>query len=336
MDNVKCKVIILTGQPIEREDLGRFVIDFDSLNINKESLSVDFNHNDELPLGVISNIRFEPGVGLVGDAVLSSPNESDKAYEIVNRISQNYPFECSPTLDLTDPEYLPQGQKAIVNGMEIEGECNIYRNADLRGVAVCLFGTDSGTSLMTLKKQLTNLKLTGVKQTMKKEELKDTDALVQLADEVKEESETETAETKPEYLQTLEAMIESFGLSAGVGYFRQGLTIEEAEKLDYEELKKLRSKLAEKDDEEAGEGEGGDGGTDDGTADEGTDEEEEKKEDLKAELTELKAELTKLRAAFGSRGEDTPVSATKKQEPDNLSPIQKMAEKIKRTGIKRA
>lgn len=341
-DEYKAKMVILTGNPIERADLGRFIVDLETIKTHKDRLSIDFNHIEETPLGWIENIEYIPAIGLVGVATFSSPNENDKAAEILQRLIDGFPFEVSPTLDLVDPEHLEAGEKATVNGIEVEGELDIYRNVNLRGVGVVLFGTDPNTKITSLKQHnLITLSHNGV-ETMSKKTKLDDDALVKLAadDEEKpvEGGETETAEKKPEYLGQLELFIEDFGFDKGVEYFRANKTIDEAREADYAELKALRAKFAEAEkEEEAGDGEGGndDGGNGDEAV---TADETEKKEDeeLKTELANLKAELVKLRAAFGSRGEDTPVSVASKHEATNLTAVQKMAEKIKRNGIKHA
>lgn len=339
----KAKVVILTGQPIERADLGRFVVDLATITTHKDRLSVDFDHDEQLPLGYIENIEYIEGIGLVGVATFSAPNENDKAAEILQRLIDGFPFEVSPTLELYEPETLADGEKTTINGYEVEGELDIYRNVKLRGVGIVLFGTDPNTKITELKNEKLITLKNGVNMMSKK--ITDEDALVKLADTTETEQTTEKEEKKPEYLQLLEDMISAFGIEAGVNYYRQGLTIEEAEKLDYAELKKLRDKLANPKEDEEGNGNGteGDGGetgdegeTTDTTEPEPTAEDEKEKEELKNELESLKDELTKLRAAFGSRGEDTPVSVSKKQEPDNLSAVQRMANKIKRNGIKRA
>jgi hypothetical protein len=344
-DEYRAKVVILTGNPIERADLGRFIVDLETIKTHKDRLSVDFNHNEETPIGYIEDITYTPSIGLVGVATFSSPIGNDKSAEILQRLIDGFPFEVSPTLDLVDPERLEAGEKATVNGMEVEGELDIYRNVNLRGVGVVLFGTDPNTKITSLKQNhLITLSEYGVQTEMSKKQKLEDDALVKLADEEQPieggGEATETAEKKPEYLEMLEAFIEDFGYEKGVEYFRANKTIDEAREADYAELKALRAKFAAAEkEEETGDGEGGndDGGNGEEAVTADDEEKKEDEEELKTELASLKAELVKLRAAFGSRGEDTPVSvASKKQEPAKLDPIHAMAEKIKRNGIKRA
>lgn len=360
-EQLKCRIVILTGDVISRYDMGRFVVDLESLVLHKPQFSVDFNHNDEIPLGYCDHLRYEPGYGLIADGYLTSPNSNDKAYEVIQRLRDGFPFEISPTLDFENAEIieLAEGEKAIVNGIEVEGELTIYRKAALRGVGVVLFATDPNTTIIKMNsKNLCTLSFHGdICMTKKtKKELND-EALVKLADEDKVEEVVE--EPKPEYLVLLEQMIEEFGLENAITYFRQGLDLDQARIADYEELKKRRNELmggngGGEEAETGTEGEGEGGGDEGGSTDEGgtgggggettpdtTDGEGDKTDtegNLKDEVTALKDELARLKAVFGNRGEDKPISnITNEDKPmKKLSAIEKMAEKIKRQGIKKA
>lgn len=375
---VKCRIVILTGDVINRYDLGRFVVDLESIRLHKNRIEVDYDHDQQIGLGYCENIRYEPGIGLIADGYLSSPNTNDKAYEVLERLTDGFPYEISPTLDLepldgAEVYHLEEGEKAIVNGREVEGELDIYRNVGLRGVGIVHFATDPNTYCVCLKnsKNLCTLSFNGdICMTRKsKKELND-EALVKLADEDKVE-EVIVEEPKPEYLVLLEQMIEEFGLDNAITYYRQGLDLDQARIADYEELKKRRKELmggnggAEEETTET-EGEGGEGGTTpevtgdgEGGDDSGTttplpqptgdggdgDGEEGDKTDetdtngnLKAEITALKDELARLKQVFGNRGEDKPISNTVNEDKPikKMSAVEKMAEKIKRQGIKKA
>lgn len=323
----KARVVIFTGNVVERYDLGRFVVDLSTIKTHKSRLSVDFDHDEQTPIGYIEDIEYVPGIGLVGVAAFSSPNDNDKAAEIVARIVDGFPFEVSPTLDLERGEcrHLEAGEKATVNGQEVEGELDIYTHTPLRGVGVVLFGTDPDTHITKLKNSnLVTLSLGGTQMSKKCKTTKLEDSAVVEIPVIEEPAIEEAA--KPDYLILLEKMIEAFGLEDGVEYFRQGLTFEEAEKVDYENLKQLRIQFSEVEEEEEEAAALTDTPADD----------EEEKEELRKELAGLKSELAKLRAIFSVRGESSPVSASVKSEPVPLDAVSRMAAKIMKTGIRKS
>ena len=341
-ETIKCKMVILTGLPIERADMGRFVVDLETLKLHKDRFSVDYQHDDYLPLGYIENLRYEEGVGLIGEATLSATNENDKANEIIQRIAEQYPFEVSPTLDMdaSDVYELAEGETKIVNGNEITGECSIYYNVQFRGVGVVLFGTDKNTSITKLNNN-TLVTLSYGEKSMSKKTKKDVvEETTPTTAELEAEPTTETTAEVPEYITLLNSFLDAFGTEKGLEYFRSNMSMEEAEKADYAELKALRAKLAaEKEEEEGGEegggGEGGGGEGEGGGGEGDSADKDDEKEKLMAELKSLKAEVTKLRTVFGNRGEDNPVSTSTKLSAPTLDPIHAMAEKIKRDGIKK-
>ena len=360
-EQLKCRIVILTGDVISRYDMGRFVVDLESLVLHKPQFSVDFNHNDEIPLGYCDHIRYEPGYGLIADGYLTSPNSNDKAYEVIQRLKDGFPFEISPTLDFENAEIieLAEGEKAIVNGIEVEGELTIYKKAALRGVGVVLFATDPNTTIIKMNsKNLCTLSFHGDLNMKKTKKNLNDEALVKLADE-EEVIEEVVEEPKPEYLVLLEQMITEFGLDNAITYFRQGLDLDQARIADYEELKKRRNELmgggngGEEEAETGTEGEGEGGGDEGGSTDEGgtggeggggetggggDNENTDTNGNLADEVTALKDELARLKAVFGNRGEDKPISNTVNEDKPikKMSAVEKMAEKIKRQGIKKA
>lgn len=372
---VKCRIVILTGDVINRYDLGRFVVDLETIRLHKNRIEVDYDHDQQIGLGYCENIRYEPGIGLIGDGYLSSPNTNDKAYEVLERLTDGFPYEISPTLDLepldgAEVYHLEEGEKAIVNGREVEGELDIYRNVGLRGVGIVHFATDPNTYCVCLKnsKNLCTLSFHGDLNMKKTKKNLNDEALVKLANE-EEVIEEVIEEPKPEYLVLLEQMIEEFGLDNAITYFRQGLDLDQARIADYEELKKRRKELMggngggeEAETGTEGEGEGGEGGggeettpevtgddsettttettttTNEGEGNGGDGDKTETDGNLKAEITALKDELARLKAVFGNRGEDKPISNTVNEDNPmkKMSAVEKMAEKIKRVGIKKA
>ena len=51
------KIIILSGELMERGDIGVFVIDPESITVHKPRLIVDYNHDEAEIIGYVENIR---------------------------------------------------------------------------------------------------------------------------------------------------------------------------------------------------------------------------------------------------------------------------------------
>ena len=329
-DSLTCRLVILSGTELFRDDLGAFVLDLSSMQFHRDRYIVDYDHLETQVLGWLGDVEVTEE-GLIGTAHLSSTNGNDRASEVIQRIKDGTPYEVSPTIDLPDPEEVPEGVTVEVNGQTVEGPIDIYRNVEFRGVGICPYGTDKFTKIISLKRS------NEVNMSKKTKKLSDDvikeDELIETAAEIVEDATDGEVPAEAAY-PLLEEMIEEFGFEEGVNYFRRGLSFEEAEQEDYENLKALRARLKEGDEEDGAiedvvETDGSEGDTD------GTDDEEEKKivAGLKAEICKLSKALTSLRASIRV-GEDTPLSASvQKAVPDNRPAVLKMADKIKRNGI---
>ena len=330
-DALTCRLVILSGTELYRDDLGSFVFDLSSIQFHRDRYIVDYDHLETQVLGWLGDVQVTEE-GLVGTAHLSSTNGNDRASEVIQRIKEGTPYEVSPTIDLPDPEEIPEGVTVEVNGQVITGPVDVYKNVEFRGVGICPYGTDKYTKILSLSRT-NEVTMARTKSKKLADDIVKEDELVEVAAEVIEEATDGEVPAEAAY-PLLEEMIEAFGFEEGVGYFRRGLSFEEAEKEDYEALKALRAKLKEGDEEDGAiedvvETEGTEGETD------GTDGDEEKKivAGLKAEISKLSKALTSLRASIRV-GEDAPLSASvQKAVPDNRPAVLKMADKIKRNGI---
>ena len=328
---MKKTLVILSGELMERSDLGYFQIDTASVVTHKPRLVVDYNHDEEMILGYVENIRCEDGK-LVGDATLESVVEGDKAAEVIARVEAGTPFEISPTVMLNDL------------GVEIETvskgdiEYKVYRQVPLRGVSICPYGTDKLTSLLSLNGGKIMKKRSKRLTRMAADETIVADAVeTAVVDEAGGEGEGGAQEYTAYPL--LEQFIAEFGFDLGIEFFRRGYTLEEAQAADYEQLKAKR--LAAE--EEAGAMESVEQ-IDDAVpeaeaeaalveaAQEAVEEAgEEEKTTLKANLQlaravrSLTAEVAKLKA-ISTRGGEA-IKSSQRKRP-TLNAVQKMARKI--------
>lgn len=224
-------LIVLTGEELNKYPVGRFVVDLSSIRYHKETLPLDYNHEPEEILGSVGGFRMtENGLEAFGN--LFSTSDGDRADEIILRLQNGTPYEVSPLLvtENADLIELADGEETQVNGRTFCGPMTIFRNAELRGVAICPYGTDKNTNVKILKLS---------------EETK-------MTEEEKKELEY-SEETASDYgaVPELENYIAEFGLEKGVEYYRKGVSFDEAKESDYQELKKLRLSEEEKKEEES-------------------------------------------------------------------------------------
>lgn len=332
--SLDCKVLVLSGTEMFRDEIGSFVIDLESAALHKPTLIVDYNHEEGEVIGQISNLRYEDG-GLFGDAHLFSARSGDRAEEVILRILGGTPYEISPTVQFAESEIeeVAEGFAEVVNGRTVPGPAVIFRKTPIRGVSICPYGTDRYTGVLKLK-----LEKAGEKR---------------MADTTDNGAKTPEA-AHPD----LEAMISEFGETDGLNYYRQGLSLEEAQQADYAQLKAERAARLAAEKEPEAEPEGGDGGGEGGgegggdpapepeaKPESGPEPEKEKDglsavldglkalgETLKASLDKQAADINTLKAAL-RRGEDEPVAPTAGPAEDKRDAVHRMADRIKATGI---
>lgn len=333
-EKISVKIRVLSGEELFAASLGgRFIIDLDTIDEHRSRYILDYNHNEEEVIGQIDALHVEDGA-LVGTAEIFSAQEGDRAEEVIKRILAGTPYEVSPLIHtaLGVSEVLDDGEVATVNGREVTGPLTIYRQTPLRGVAVCPYGTDKYTGITALKLDKNDVLTLSQERATEMEEEK-----------IKVE---ETEEIKEAAHPDLEEMIELFGIEDGVGYYREGLTVEEAKERDYEALRQARADrlAAEKKEvvEEATEEVKEEEKIDEKEALACGDKEEDKKElkalnakisDLSDQIEKLSGGLTALKATIG---ESAPLSAGPvTKEADTRPAIFRMADKIKQQGIKK-
>ena len=292
-DSLEVTLTILSGKVMSRFDLGDFVIDLAGISWEKDPLTLDYDHNTAEAIGTIGDLKVTEK-GLIGDAEIFSTRPDDRAADVIRRLARGTPYECSPMLelDLDSALELTEGETLEVNG-ETVGNCVVYSKAKLLGVAVCPYGTDDKT---------------GVTAALRK-------GGSEMDEELKEQQQTEgggeveTSEASAELAHPeLEAMIESFGFSRGVEFYRRGLSMEEAEAEDYAELKAARLKAEEEKPAE-------EGGEETAAAEEPAPADEEKEElaKLKKSVESLSKRIESL-VSLSRRGEPAAVSAAPEME----------------------
>ena len=307
----KIRMTILTGAPIP-DWSGLLVVDLSTIRINRPTLVVDYNHNENEIIGKCSGFSTDSG-GLTAEGEILSFTETDRAAEVLYKLSRGIPYEVSSLLDCEEAteQVLLEDQTALVNGMNVTGPLTIIRNAMLRGVTVCPYARDKDTGIEKLKRNW-----------MEKEFMK------------KDIEQNEDTKGKNKACSTgaseLEKFINEFGLEQGVEYFRRGMTLEESQADDYAVLKAARKKFNE---------EGKKNPSEEGKKEPDPNEELGKKmEELKANVATLENRCSQLEK-LARRGEGSPLSNvpadTMKPKKHPMGAIFGMAEKIRQQTIKK-
>lgn len=140
------KMVARTGKPIEHWYWGRVVHDLSGIN-HKPRIPVDYCHDIADVIGYLNKFDVTTG-DLVVSGALVPYGDSDRASEVMFKAREGVPYEASINFggDGILIEEIGEGQITQVNGYEFEGPGVVIRKWPLRGVAVCPYGADAGTS----------------------------------------------------------------------------------------------------------------------------------------------------------------------------------------------
>lgn len=286
LEGKKARVCLFSSDVLSKYG-ERFAFDYGSLRILGDRVPLDYNHDDGEIVGYCENFDVS-NEGVYCDAVLLPREDLPEARvnELLHNLQNGVPYEASALVDCETAiiEIVDEGVDTVVNGRDVVGPLNIYKEAIIRGVAICPHGTDKETTFVSFsaKKRrpepmAKNTKLTAGTDPKEEPDKKD---LPSNADE------------------KLLALIDEFGKERGVDYYLSGLTLEDARKEDYEQLKALRDEL---------EGKEVPPPVDPATGDPVKEEEEDEfREEVKKELASVSRRLNAL-SAIVRRGDQTGV-----------------------------
>ena len=315
---------ILTGVPLFNSEMGGdngwFIIDLETVVFHKPRLTMDYNHNENEIIGYVEGFEVDEN-GLHATGSIVPFDDKDRASEIIYKNKNGVPYEVSPTVlpYAAEVEDLADGETAVVNGTEQNGPIRIYRKLPVRGAAICPYGTDRHTNATVLSEK-------GAVMAKSKGKLSEDKIIDDANNTPPIDEETLDDEQTTSAHPDLEEMIAEFGEAAGLRYYREGISFEDAQKNEYAELK--AAKMAKLQEEEKP--------VDESTPPApGTDPEPPKKDDpekagLKAEIAKLNEKVDRLTKSM-PRGEREPVSLTdakpSQKKPDNRPAILKLADK---------
>ena len=147
-ENSKSAAITLTartGEPISHWYWGRIVHDMAGMK-SKPVVALDWCHDDNEIVGKVDRLDTSTG-NLVCSGSIESLEVGDRADKIIKLSARDVPYEASIYFDPyeTELEWLPGDMTAEVNGREVTGPLVIVRAWELRRIAICPSGADSGT-----------------------------------------------------------------------------------------------------------------------------------------------------------------------------------------------
>lgn len=141
-------ILALTRHPVTHWFWGRIVHDMTGLRLPKPTVPLDFCHDPSDVVGYAD--RFDVSSGdLVVSGALVSVDGRDRAHEIASKGKEGVPWEASIFFDENNYviEEVGQGMTVQVNGAAFTGPGTVVRQWELRGVAICPYGTDAGTTV---------------------------------------------------------------------------------------------------------------------------------------------------------------------------------------------
>jgi len=274
-------LIAFSGDELTHWWWGRCIFDRSGAKIKKK-IPIDYQHDPNEVLGYLDT--FGGSTALECSGFLVPFGDTDRASEILHKKSHGVPYQCSVSLGPRNFkwEYIPLGQNVTVNGQTYSTEHKpliIFRKYEVDGVAICLYGSDSNTSVFNRADARKGFNMPA-----------------------------ETAPASVDYRGLAAKFAKKFGNERGFQYFSEGLSESEATDRYLAELGKdfaaltkenteLKATIAafkkDKDEDEA-EGEK-----------KPIDEEEFAK--LKADFDKLQESVNRQQAAGSFGGEETPV-----------------------------
>ncbi|MGH7143187.1 MAG: hypothetical protein ACREJ2_03540 [Planctomycetota bacterium] len=137
-------MVAYTGAPMQ---VGAWrypvVVDLAGLRIPSQQRPIRLGHDASQGVGHTEAIRVEQG-HLVARGVVS--RATGAAQEVVTSSRNGFPWQASIGATVTEAEFVKDGQKAVVNGQQVQGPVNIVRKSVLGEISFVDLGADGDTS----------------------------------------------------------------------------------------------------------------------------------------------------------------------------------------------
>ena len=255
--STKFRMVARSGRAIEHPYWGRIVHDLSGMQLERNRVAIDYNHDSKEPIGYANKFNIENG-NLEVSGALTPVDDTDAASRVLKQAEAGVPFEASINFGGSgiELENVKEGDSAEVNGYEFSGPGVVVRKWPLRGIAVCLYGADQYTSTTFSDDSgdslaVTYLEKEGVMPESNEVFAEQEEKIVEMLTEdqpeaeaneaVEAEGDNDTVEAVAEESQELEPVaavetelsgadfMKAFGRERGAIYFAEGKTFSEAQ-----------------------------------------------------------------------------------------------------------
>ena len=141
------RLIAFSGKPFTHWWWGRCVFDRSGAVIPLEKIPIDYEHDSREGLGFLETFGGGPALECAG--FLLPFTADDRANEIISKKERGMPYQCSVNIGEAGliEEFVSEGTTAEVNGETVIGPITIFRQFEVLGVAICLYGSDPNTTV---------------------------------------------------------------------------------------------------------------------------------------------------------------------------------------------
>lgn len=222
-----------SGEPIDHWYWGLMVHDFAGMN-HKDTIAVDYCHNTDEVIGLADQFEVkDSSLHLTGELI--STREGDRASEVYKLGKKGVPYEASITFDHQDleVEYIPSDATVTVNGRDYTGPLTVFRNWNLRGVAICPYGYDRHSNTTLSRDNTETVTIEGANLVTQKQaetqnpETTETEVQTELQ-EPESKPQQKPEESRDTVLTQLSRYTERFGNDFGLECFKAGDSMETA------------------------------------------------------------------------------------------------------------
>lgn len=214
----------------------------------KDVLALDWCHDDMQLVGKLDQFNPAGADGFEASGELISVEPGDAAARIMAQIDAGIPYEASIFFDRPVIEEVAPGAMASVNGEDVTGPAVIVRKCVLRGVAVCPYGADLGTSTNALaaRGEITYTRLSAAQPETEADMADNKQKQEAPAAPAPEAAQTAPAETAPRMFAVaeLERMAKEFGAEVAVQTVAEGGDYAAAQSKAFAAMREANAKLA--------------------------------------------------------------------------------------------
>jgi len=249
---VPVALTIRTAKAVDHWYWGRIIHDLAGMTKHKDSLPIDYAHDDDQVLGYMD--RFDVNdEAIYAEGYLVPFEDGDRASEVIHKAKQGVPYEAS--IYMGGPlalEEIQEGATAEVNGETVDGPVLIVRQWSLRGTAICPYGADRHTQTKFSQTHTIDVEYQMPKKTPPATPAPDADKLNDKptdppADPTPpvDDQLTNQPTDPPEDRKELARFVDAFGAEKGAGWYLAGRQFAECQAEAYADAEKRAATVTE-------------------------------------------------------------------------------------------